>query len=95
MNYGQMVQAARRKKEWTVKTLIERLNGEVSPAYITKVEIHGEIPTPSLTCKIAEVLDIDLMALVEAAKENKRRMFNELLERKWEEVTTKRLSRSV
>jgi ribosome-binding protein aMBF1 (putative translation factor) len=89
MNYGQMVQVARRKKGWTVKTLIERLGHDLSPAYITKIEIHGEIPTPSLTCKIAEVLDIDLMTLVEAAKENKRRMFNEMLDRKWEEAFTK------
>jgi transcriptional regulator with XRE-family HTH domain len=89
MTYGQIVQSARRKKELTVKAFIQRLGIKLSPAYVTKIEIHGEIPTPSLTCKIAEVLDIDLMALVEAAKENKRRMFNELLERKWEEVAIK------
>ena len=89
MTYGQMVQQARRKKELTVKTFIQRLGIKLSPAYVTKIEIHGEIPTPLLTCKIAEVLDIDLMSLVESAKENKRRMFNELLERKWEEVATK------
>lgn len=87
-SYGCMVQTARRKKEWTVKTLIERLGGDLSHAYITKIEVHGEIPTPSVTSKIAEVLDIDLTALVEAAKENKRRMFEESLERKYEEVIT-------
>lgn len=87
-SYGRMVQTARRKKEWTVKTLIERLGGDLSPAYITKIEVHGEIPTPSVTFKIAEVLEIDLMELVEAAKQNKRRLFDESLERKYEEVVT-------
>jgi transcriptional regulator with XRE-family HTH domain len=87
-SYGRMVQTARRKKEWTVKTFIDRLGGDLSSAYITKIEVHGEIPTPSLTYKIAEVLDLDATELVKAAKENKRRIFDELLERKYEEAVT-------
>ena len=85
-SYGRMVHLARRKKEWTVKTLIERLGGDLSPTYITKIEVHGEIPTPLVTFKIAKALDIDLMELVEAAKTSKRFFFNESLDRKWEEI---------
>lgn len=89
MTYGQMVQIARKKKEWTVKTFIKRLGDDLSPAYITKIEIHNEIPTPLLTLKIAEVLGIDKDTLVEAAKRERRRVFNEMLDRKYDEVNLK------
>lgn len=84
-----MVQIARKKKEWTVKTFIKRLGDDLSPAYITKIEIHNEIPTPLLTLKIAEVLGIDKDTLVEAAKRERRRVFNEMLDRKYDEVNLK------
>jgi ribosome-binding protein aMBF1 (putative translation factor) len=79
-----MVQTARRKKEWTVKTLIERLGGDISPAYITQIERHDQIPTPTLTVRLAEVLGIDLMTLVEAAKHQQRIKFNKALDRRWD-----------
>lgn len=85
-SFGSMVRKAREKKEWTVRTFRERLGVKISPAYITKIEVKDEIPSPSLTLRIAEVLDIDFEKLVEAAKESRRRMFNEMLNRKWEEI---------
>ena len=87
-SFGYKVQAARKKKGWAVKTFIDRLDVELSPAYITKIEVHGEIPAPSLICKIAEILDLDRAALLEAAKENKMRTFEESLEKKYEQAVT-------
>lgn len=87
-SFGRIVQTARKNKGWAVRTFIERLGGELSPAYITKIEIHGEIPAPSLICKIAETLDINRDQLLEAAQENKVRMFQESLKRRYEEAVT-------
>lgn len=87
LTFGLLVKTARKERGWTVKELIKRLGGGVSSAYMTKIEIHHEIPSPSFTWKLSEVLGIDLEVLVESAKESKRRMFEELLERKYEEVT--------
>jgi transcriptional regulator with XRE-family HTH domain len=86
MTYGQMIQVARKRKGWTVRTFIERLGGNLSSAYITKIEVHNEIPTPLLTLKMAEVLGIDADILVKIAKTERRRIFDALLERKYEEA---------
>lgn len=39
-----------------------------SPSYISKIEMRGEIPTPELLIKIAEVYGADVEELFQAAK---------------------------
>ena len=84
--FGEKIQACRREKGWTVKQFIEKLGKDLSPAYITKIEVHGEIPSPELTCKIAEVFGINLKDFVKAAKEDKRRQFDISLDRRYEQA---------
>jgi transcriptional regulator with XRE-family HTH domain len=85
-SFGYKVQTARKKRGWTVRTFVERLGLALSSAYITKIEVHGEIPAPAVTCKIAEVLGIDEAELLEIAKEGKRRNFDEVLEKKYQQA---------
>jgi len=84
--FGEMVQEFRRKKGWTVKTFIEQLGQDVSPAYITKIEIHDEIPSPGLICRIADVLNVDYESLLKAAKDDKIKHFEESLEKKYQKA---------
>lgn len=75
-----MVKRARHSKAWTVKQFIEqlgRLGTELSPTYVTKIEVHGEIPNPELICKIADVLNLNQSTLLDAAKKNKARSFEQ------------------
>lgn len=65
--FGNLIQQLRKNKGCTVKELIEKLDGQVSPAYMTKVEVYGEIPSPELICKIADILGHDQKNLLSIA----------------------------
>ncbi|MCL5875362.1 MAG: helix-turn-helix domain-containing protein [Candidatus Dependentiae bacterium] len=83
-DFGKIVQSHRRQKNWAVRTFIDLLGEDLSPAYITKIEIHGEIPSPQLICKIAEVLGLDQQDLLAKAKEEKVKSFGALLDKKYQ-----------
>ena len=84
--FGEKIQAHRREKGWTVREFIERLGGELSPAYVTKIEVHGEIPSPELICKIAGVFGLKEQELLEAAKEIKVQLFEESLDKRYQKA---------
>ncbi len=84
--FGSIVQSHRREKGWTVKAFIEQLGKDISPAYITKIEVHGEIPSPELICKIADVLNIEYEKLLNPAKNDKVKHFTETLEKKYQKA---------
>ena len=82
-SFIEIVQDCRRKNGWTVKEFIVKLGGNLSPAYITKIEVHGEIPRPGLICEIATVCNLNKQDLLEIAKKSKVQQFEESLEKKY------------
>jgi transcriptional regulator with XRE-family HTH domain len=86
MPFGELIKQTRRARGWDVKEFIIQLGGDLSPAYITKIEVHGEIPSPALICKIAEVLRLDLQKLLSAAKKDKLGVFEKSLNKKYEQA---------
>ncbi len=90
-SFGELIQRLRREKGWNVKEFIGKLGkigkqGELSPAYITKIEVYGEIPNPEVICKMATVLKYDTRKLLECAKQHKKRTFSDTLERKYDKA---------
>lgn len=87
LSFGETIQNLRRKMELSIKELIERLESKrdkkISPAYITRIEQYGEIPSPDLICLMAEVLKEDTDNLLECAKKIKVRNFGKNLESKY------------
>ena len=86
MNFGDKIKIARKQKGLTVKSFIQLLGIKVSPSYITKIEIHGEIPEPNLIGRIAEVLDLNRNELLEIAKESKIRNFEQTITKKYKQA---------
>lgn len=84
--FAEIVQAARRSKGWTVKNFIERLDNNISAAYVTKIEVHGEIPAPTLICQIAEVLNLNETELLDAARTGKIHIFTQSLDKKYQQA---------
>jgi len=82
--FGEKIQDFRKEKGWTVKEFIERLGNELSPAYITKIEVHGEIPSPELICKFAGIFGLKEQELLESAKEIKVQKFEESLDKRYQ-----------
>jgi transcriptional regulator with XRE-family HTH domain len=79
----------RRERGWTVKEFIEKLGEKISPAYMTKIEVHGEIPKPELICEMADVFECNADELLESAKQRKIKKYEESLKEKYSKAIAK------
>ena len=90
LNFGDLVLQLRKEKDWTVRQLIERLEQKcgkvISPAYITRVEQYGEIPSPELICLLADVFGYDQQAMLAVARTSKVKKFDKGLQEKYEKA---------
>ena len=90
INFGDLILDLRKKKEWTVKQFIERLEQRggkvISPAYITRIEQYGEIPSPELICLIADVFGYDQQKMFTYARTSKVKKFDKNLQEKYEKA---------
>ena len=84
MNLARLVRDCRRKKGLSVKDLAEKMT--VTPGYISRIEVRGEIPSPDVIIKLAGVLGMDAEALVEAAKAEKVEQVSETVGRRFDEA---------
>jgi len=85
MTLGEKIKAARLKRGWTVKQLIERLGNSISSSYISKIEIEGEIPSPKMLKSLSRVLELKYDTLATYAKEEKLQQFKKGLAQKYEQ----------
>ena len=87
LSFGELVQVLRKSKGWTVKDMIGELESKgqesISAAYITRIEQYGEIPSPELICRIADVFSYDEEKLLECAKRIKVEKFSKSLKEKY------------
>jgi transcriptional regulator with XRE-family HTH domain len=88
MSFGEIIKHRRRAKGWTVREFLAKLGENMSPSYITRIEIRGEIPSPELTCRMAEVLDVDLKTLLGYAKTDKIKSLINVVDKKYEQAET-------
>lgn len=67
--FARRLKSLRAERGLTIRDVSAALGKSV--AYLAKIEVQGEIPTPDLTCEIARLLDADPMQLLELAKETR------------------------
>jgi chromosome partitioning protein len=65
--FARRVKRLRTERGLTIRDMAAALGKSV--AYLAKIEVQGEIPTPDLTCAIARVLDAEPIQFLELAKE--------------------------
>jgi hypothetical protein len=61
---------------------------ERTPGYVSRIEVHGDVPSPELTCSLASVLRFSAEKLLEAAKQQTLRATERKLQRKYENALT-------
>lgn len=83
-NLGTKIRQIRLRKKMTIAQFIKKLRDKISPTYVTKIEVYGEIPSPDIICKIADVLDCNRTWLLNLAKEEKIQRFKEKMEKLYE-----------
>ena len=79
----------RTERRVTIRDLAAALGK--SAAYLAKIEVQGEIPTPELTSAIARVLETDPLQLLELAKETRLSNVTRDIEREYAQAITSRV----
>jgi chromosome partitioning protein len=82
--FARRVKHLRTERGLTIRDLAAALGKSV--AYLAKIEVQGEIPTPELTCHIARVLNTDPIQLLELAKETRLSSIARDIEREYAPV---------
>ena len=67
--FAREVKKLRSERRLTIRDLASKLGKSV--AYLAKIEVQGEIPTPGLTCEIARALNASPTTLLRLAKESR------------------------
>src|SRR5208337_3179862 len=65
--FARRVKRLRTERGLTVRDLAAKLGKSV--AYLAKIEVQGEIPSPDFTCELARALEIEPAVLLRWAKE--------------------------
>lgn len=87
--FGVLVHEARKKKNMTVHDLLRQFNNIISPAYITKIERHGEIPSPLIVCKLATLLEIPQKVLISCAVNEKINVYRKVQWKRYSDMAGK------
>jgi len=84
MKLGKLIREFRTQRNiWTIKEFIQKLGLDISPGYITKIEMHGEIPTPFFLHKLAPLMNIELNHLLDRAREEKIEVYKKAIAEKY------------
>ncbi len=59
------------------------MNGDISAAYVTKIEFYGEIPSPTTVFKLCKALGLDAEILLNVAKKEKIEEYKDVLDVKY------------
>lgn len=88
--FGELIYDLRKEKGWTVKDLLDKIEYKtekrVSPAYITRIEVHNEIPSPEFIYDLSETFGVGLGSLMDVAKRNKVEQFRNTLDDKFDKA---------
>src|SRR5260370_39940600 len=67
--FAREVKRLRGERGFTIRALAAKLGKSV--AFLAKIEVQGEIPSPDFTCELARALEIEPAVLLRLAKESR------------------------
>jgi chromosome partitioning protein len=80
--FARRVKLLRAERGMSVRVLAAEIGK--SPAYLAKIEVQGEVPSPDLTVRIAEALSVDPAPLLQLAKEARVASLTRQVERQYD-----------
>lgn len=89
MRFGEIIKQYRIKRGWTQLDLIEKLGVDFSPSYLSKIELHGELPSPEKIMLMAHKLGIDKEYISGVARKEFIDNYREKLDRIYTEAMEK------
>ena len=79
---GKAIRKFRQDNGLTVKDFIKKLDVDISPTYINKLETSIEDPSPKVACKVAGLLGYRPEVFLQIIKDNKISKYNASLEKR-------------
>lgn len=86
MTFAHTIREFRNKKGWSVYDLAEKIGK--TPGYISKIEARGEIPSPQIIIKLAELLGAKPEDLIQIAKSEKAKEVSQAVQQKYDDGLT-------
>ena len=83
MSFAHKIRELRNKKGWSVYDLAKKIGK--TPGYISKIEARGEIPSPEMIIKLAELLGAKPEDLIEIAKAEKAKEVSQAVQQKYDD----------
>jgi transcriptional regulator with XRE-family HTH domain len=83
ITFAQTIRELRHKKGWSVYDLAKNL--DKTPGYISKIEARGEIPSPEMIIRLAELLGVKPERLIEIAKAEKAKTASQAVQKKYDD----------
>ncbi|HEX8193578.1 MAG TPA: AAA family ATPase [Allosphingosinicella sp.] len=80
--FARRVKQLRTERDMSVRALANEVGK--SPAYLAKIEVQGEVPSPDLTLQLAEALAADPVELMRLAKEARLSTITRQIERQYD-----------
>ncbi len=85
-SFAHKIRELRNKKGWSVRDLATELS--TTAGYVSKIEARGEIPSPEMIIKLAELLGTKPGELIEIAKAEKAREVSQAVQQKYDDGLT-------
>ena len=86
MTFAHKIRELRNKKGWSVRDLAKELS--TTAGYISKIEARGEIPSPEMIIRLAELLGVKPEVLIEIAKAEKAKEVSQAVKQKYDDGLT-------
>jgi transcriptional regulator with XRE-family HTH domain len=83
MKFADKIKDLRKAKGWSVYDLAKAIEVK-SPAYISKIEARGEIPSPEMISKLANALKANAKELFDLAKKDKSEQLTQSVNKKYD-----------
>lgn len=92
MTFADKIRELRNKMGWSVYDLAKKLHNEkgnpMTAGYISKIEARGEIPSPQMIIKLAELFGLEPEYLIEIAKTEKAKEVSRVVQKKYDDRLT-------
>lgn len=82
-SFGDLIKSKRLRLGFNTKDFTQRCGDIFSLAYLTKIELYDEIPSPKVVIILANVLDYPVEYLLERARKAKIQNYIKLISKKY------------
>jgi len=86
LTFGDLVRYHRRRNGLSLNNLVIKMGGDLCYGYISMIETQGVVPSPEIVIKLARLLSVEPLEMIEVAKETQLKGLKDKIERKYKDA---------